>query len=271
MGDIVSELISFLLKDNPEGEYYAKQALKGEKYKKALLNVLLTIERNPARLPEEFFNLQDLYIQENLYEKGRVSPFSLPATKIPNVCLWKGDITRLEVDCVACPADPELEGSFVPGLVCVDNKIHLGAGLELRRKIIEAKKKIKQSINPGFSLLTEGYNLPAKYIIHVVPPYVGFRPTNQDILALHKCYENVFKWMRLKSFKTVAIPLLGTGRFNFPLKKAADISLSEIKRYFQMYGKDDIEENPIIILVTDSEEEHNVYREILEDKEDVAF
>lgn len=38
-----------------------------------------------------------------------------------------------------------------------------------------------------------------------------------------------------------------------------------------MYGKDDIKENPIIILVTDNEEEHNVYREILEDKEDVAF
>lgn len=48
MGDVVSKLISFLLKDNPEGEYYAKQALKGEKYQKALLSVLLTIEKKSS-------------------------------------------------------------------------------------------------------------------------------------------------------------------------------------------------------------------------------
>jgi O-acetyl-ADP-ribose deacetylase (regulator of RNase III) len=59
-------------------------------------------------------------------------------------------------------------GCFVPCHKCIDNQINTFAGIELR---LECKKKMKiknYNLETGKAIITKGYNLPSKNIIHTV-------------------------------------------------------------------------------------------------------
>ena len=77
------------------------------------------------------------------------------------VRLVLGDITELEVDVIVNAANSQL---MVGG--GVDYAIHQAAGPGLKNEIDSQAKYL----NPGEVLLTSGYRLPAKYVIHTVAP-----------------------------------------------------------------------------------------------------
>lgn len=49
------------------------------------------------------------------------------------ISIWQGDMTRLKVDAIVNAANSALLGCFVPCHRCIDNAIHSGAGMELRK------------------------------------------------------------------------------------------------------------------------------------------
>src|SRR5579871_2886654 len=93
--------------------------------------------------------------------------------------LEKGDITRLHVDAIVNAAN---EALLPGGGVC--GAIHRAAGPELW----EECRRIGHC-EPGEAVLTHGYHLPARWVIHTVGPvWEGGKYDEAEVLA--RCYEN---------------------------------------------------------------------------------
>ncbi len=83
----------------------------------------------------------------------------------------------------------------------------------------------------GIPMLTDGYNLPAKKVIHVVGPIVQFSLTHELEQDLANCYINTLNMCMENSLKTVAFCCISTGVFHFPNERAAEIAVSTVRSW----------------------------------------
>lgn len=77
-------------------------------------------------------------------------------------------------------------------------------------------------------MLTKGYNLPAKYVIHTVGPIVGYGLTEELRQDLKKCYANVLQCCMDNGIRSVAFCCISTGEFRFPNEDAARIAVETV-------------------------------------------
>ena len=86
-----------------------------------------------------------------------------------------------------------------------DQEIHKVAGPEL----LAARKEIGE-LEVGQAALTPAFNLPAKYVIHVVAPaWQDGKCEEQELLA--ECYRHALELAAEQGCQTLAVPLLGAG------------------------------------------------------------
>ena len=133
----------------------------------------------------------------------------------------RNDITKMEVDAIVNTASPHVE--YGPG---IDKAVYEAAGVEE----LMAKRKEIGEIPRGSSVITEGFNLPAKYIIHTVGiAWKGGNDNEEEILR--SCYRTVFQVAEQNNIESLAIPLLASGNYGFPKGIAIRIALSEIEAF----------------------------------------
>lgn len=129
----------------------------------------------------------------------------------------QGDIVDQE-DCEAVvnAANAQLEtGGGVAGA------IHRAAGPELAKEA-----RTMAPIKPGETVITQGYKLPNKYVIHCLGPVYGRdKPEN---LLLADCYRNALKLAEEKKITSIAFPAISTGIFGYPMEEAAKVAFSTI-------------------------------------------
>lgn len=132
----------------------------------------------------------------------------------------RNDITRMAVDVIVNPTNEKLRPDGG-----VDAAVHKAAGEEL-----SAACKGIGMLQPGHVVLTKGYNLPCKYIIHTVGPrwYDGFR---KEETILRQCYREALTLAKEKDCQSIAFPLVAAGCFGFPAEKALEIAGAEIKKF----------------------------------------
>lgn len=82
------------------------------------------------------------------------------------ICLWQGDIITLQIDSIVNAANSQGLGCFIPCHKCIDNQINTFAGISLRLECNEIMKEKDYILETGKAFITNGYNLPAKYVIH---------------------------------------------------------------------------------------------------------
>jgi O-acetyl-ADP-ribose deacetylase len=117
----------------------------------------------------------------------------------------------------------------------VDGDIHKSAG----PKLLSACKEIRKEYLPdglpvGESVITSGFDLPAKWIIHTVgPKWRGGRQQEKELLA--KCYENSLALAVREGIKSIAFPTISTGNYHFPEILARQISEGAIKDFVKKH------------------------------------
>jgi O-acetyl-ADP-ribose deacetylase (regulator of RNase III) len=134
----------------------------------------------------------------------------------------EGDITTMEVDAVVNAANTSLLGGGG-----VDGAIHRAAGPELL-----AETRTLGGCPTGQARVTEGYKLPAQWVIHTVGPIWSGGKKDEDAL-LANCYKNSFKAAVKIGAATLAFPSISTGAYRFPLERAINIALGETKSFLQ--------------------------------------
>ena len=90
----------------------------------------------------------------------------------------------------------------------------------------------------GQAVLTKGYNLPAKYVIHTVGPVVGGRLTQALRDDMRNCYRNVLQCCVENQIRSVAFCCISTGEFHFPNDEAAKIAVETVTDFLKEHGEE---------------------------------
>ncbi len=77
-------------------------------------------------------------------------------------------------------------------------------------------------------MLTDGFNLPTKKVVHIVGPIVQGRLTPALEKDLADCYTNTLDICAENDLRSVAFCCISTGVFHFPNKRAAEIAVKTV-------------------------------------------
>ena len=234
-----SEKLEFLVEAFKEdsGDYKNLKTPGDAEGQRQLLRSLMNI-RMPKAMPEAVISVQDAYLKKRAAEKGIVRPEDIPVIR-DGMSIWQGDITRLAADAIVNAANSQMLGCFIPMHTCIDNCIHTYAGVQLRaecsRKMEQLRARFGRDYEQptGIPMVTEGYNLPAKKVIHVVGPIVQGALTPGLEQDLEDCYRNTLEMCAENGLKSVAFCCISTGVFRFPNKRAAEIAVKTVTEWMK--------------------------------------
>jgi len=223
-------------------EYQTLETPADTASRRRLLRSLMNV-RPPAPLPENVLAVQDEYLRARAQEKGVVTLDDIPAVR-DGMSLWQGDITRLACDAIVNAANSAMLGCFVPMHNCIDNCIHTYAGVQLRLECARQMRSLRGRCGRDYEqptavpMLTDGYNLPAKKIVHIVGPIVYDRLTKDLEDDLAACYENTLDLCRKNGLRSVAFCCISTGVFRFPKRRACSIAVKTVSDWLGRHPGD---------------------------------
>lgn len=249
-------LIKELLEELPQ---YRDMEIPGEEEEqKRLLRSLMNI-RSPRPISDEFLEIQDEYLREEVERKGVTDSASLPVSSLDSrLALWRGDITALKIDAIVNAANSALRGCFIPCHSCVDNIIHSVSGIQLRLACDELMKKQGYDEPTGKAKITPAYNLPSEYVIHTVGPIVSGCLTDKHCRQLADCYQSCLKLAADNGLKSIAFCCISTGEFHFPQKKAAEIAVKTVTDFL---GKDTSVEK--VVFNVFRQKDYDIYQKLM--------
>jgi len=139
-----------------------------------------------------------------------------------NFTVIRGNIVNQKVDAIVNAANTSLMGGEG-----VDGAIHNAAGAEL----ISYCRKLG-GCKTGDAVITPGFKLDAKYIIHTVGPVWNNGLCNEEEL-LCQCYLKSLNLAAENGCRSVAFPSISTGAYRFPLARAAEIAVETILKFLE--------------------------------------
>lgn len=140
------------------------------------------------------------------------------------VTLERGDIAQQDTDAIVNAANSSLLGGGG-----VDGAIHRAAGpalLDACRRI--AATLPARSLETGRAVITPGFQLRARHVIHCVGPIHALAGDDASRL-LASCYTEAMALCRTHALRSVAFPSISTGAYGYPVKEAAVVALRAIR------------------------------------------
>lgn len=131
------------------------------------------------------------------------------------------DLTKMKVDAIVNAANTELK---MGGGVC--GAIFQAAGVsELKHACDEIG-----GCRVGEAVITDGFKLSAKYIIHTPGP-IWKGGSHQEAELLKNSYDHSLKLATTYQCESIAFPFISTGIYGYPKEEALQIAVSTISRY----------------------------------------
>ena len=131
------------------------------------------------------------------------------------------DITRLDVDAIVNAANSSLAPG---GGVC--GAIFSAAG----REDMHAACRAIGHCAVGHAVITPGFHLRARYVIHAVGPiWKGGLLGERRQLA--SCYTSALRIAKAHGLSSIAFPLISSGIYGYPKREALQIAISSIRRF----------------------------------------
>lgn len=140
-----------------------------------------------------------------------------------------GDITSLNVDAIVNAANSSLLGGGG-----VDGAIHRAAGPGLL-----AECRTIEGCPTGAARITQGYDLPAAYVIHTVGP-IWQGGGRDEALLLKSCYLESLKLCCGRDIKRVAFPAISCGIYGYPKQQAVGIAVEIVSEQYERFGLDEV-------------------------------
>lgn len=157
----------------------------------------------------------------------------------------EGDITRLDVDAVVNAANSRLAGGGG-----VDGAIHRAAG---QTELQKACRAIGHC-GTGDAVITAGFGLPARWIIHAVGPvWHGGENGERELLA--SAYRRSFRRALEAGARSIAFPCISTGVYGFPKGEAARIAVRVMRTFESDFER--------IVACCFSQDDAELYRNVL--------
>jgi O-acetyl-ADP-ribose deacetylase (regulator of RNase III) len=133
----------------------------------------------------------------------------------------RNDITKMKVDAIVNAANSSLK---MGGGVC--GAIFHAAGEEE----LQAECDGIGSCKVGDAVITGGYHLFAKHIIHAVGPIWQGGKHNEEKL-LHDCYRNALNLAQKHELESIAFPLISSGIYGYPKDQAIKVAINAISEF----------------------------------------
>lgn len=149
----------------------------------------------------------------------------MPQAAAGRMSVHVGDITVLDVDVIVNAADERL---LPGGGVC--GAIHRAAGLALE----QACRRIGHCVTGG-AVLTPGFGLKARHVIHAVGP-VWHGGASGEASLLASSYRTSLELAADIEAEGVAFPAISTGIFGYPPAEAAGVAITTVQARLSAYS-----------------------------------
>lgn len=225
-----------------------------------MVRQLMTVSK-PCVLSEAYYLAEKEFIRNEKANKVILDVADIEDQLTPNIYICRNDITQIRGDVIVNAANEFLLGCFIPGHRCIDNAIHMSAGLGLRNACHDQMKQSEPEDMVGEAKITKGFNLPSDYVVHTVGPNLNSDnpPTFEEAKkALAKCYRSCLKLVNgYEDISNIVFCSISTGIYGFPIQEASKIALDTIETYLAT------QEHHLTKVIIDvfSKEDYDVYKE----------
>ena len=139
--------------------------------------------------------------------------------------LVRNDIVNMRVDAIVNAANSSLAPG---GGVC--GAIFAAAGRTALKKACRAIGHC----DVGSAVITPGFNLPARYVIHAVGP-IWQGGTRGEAALLQSCYTRALHLAQENGCESIAFPLISSGIFGYPKPQALRVAINAIEEFLLKY------------------------------------
>lgn len=132
------------------------------------------------------------------------------------------DITKMKVDAIVNAANGRLK---MGGGVC--GAIFMAAGVDK----LQAACNELEPVESGNAVITPGFSLYAKYIIHAIGPVYQQQHPEESEKLLRLSYLNALQLALENKCETIAFPLISSGIYGYPKEEALRVASSAIQDF----------------------------------------
>ena len=133
-----------------------------------------------------------------------------------------GDITERDTDVIVNAANSSLLGGGG-----VDGAIHRAAGPGLLAACRELRATtLPDGLPTGQSVATEGFDLPARWVVHTVGPNATAGETDPELLR--SCFRTALSAAEELGARSIAFPAVSAGVYGWNPETVAEVALAEV-------------------------------------------
>ena len=139
--------------------------------------------------------------------------------------IMHADITTRDVDAIVNAANSSLLGGGG-----VDGAIHRAAGPELLEACREVRRtKVPDGLPVGSAVVTPGFRLPARWVIHTVGPNRRAGQTDPALLA--SCFRESLITAVEVGARSVAFPAISAGIYGWDAREVAEVAFDAVSSF----------------------------------------